>query len=189
MPQGGGARGAKARASRGGGLDPAQYQGRRWVTRKRPHIDRLATAWLIQRFIDKRPRFLFVEDGARVKGGVHFDMADAEFSHRGEDSTFETMVKEFGLAGDPALRGLAEVVHDIDLKDNKFNRLEAAGLDAAVQGLGELLKDDRKLVRQAGLIFDGLYEHLRQRAAEGAQDGRGRKGGRGGKQGGKARRK
>jgi len=185
LPQDSGARGAKARASRGGGLDPALYQGRRWVTRKRPHIDRLATAWLIQRFIDKRPRFLFVEDVTRVEGGVHFDMADAEFTHRGEDCTFETVVKEFGLAGDAALRGLAEIVHDVDLKDNKFNRLEAAGLDAALRGLGELIKDDRKLVRQAGVVFDGLYEYLGRKTTEGAQDGRARKGGRGGKRGGK----
>lgn len=189
LTQGGGVRGAKARASRGGGLDPAQYQGRRWVTRKNPHIDRLATAWLIRRFIDRRPRFRFVDEGTRVEGGVHFDMADAEFTHRGEDCTFETVLKEFGLAGNPALKELAEIVHDIDLKDNKFNRLEAAGIDAAVRGLGELLKDDRKLLRQAGVIFDGLYEHLGRQASEGAQDGRGRKGGRGGKRGRKAGRK
>jgi hypothetical protein len=189
MPQGGGARGAKARASRGGGLDPVQYQGRRWVTRKNPHIDRLATVWLIRRFIDRRPRFQFVDEGTRVEGGVHFDMADAEFTHRGEDCTFETMLREFGLAGDPALKELAEIAHDIDLKDNKFNRLEAAGLDATVRGLGELLKDDRKLVRQASMIFDGLYEHLGRKAAEGAQDGRRRKGSRGGRRGGKVGRK
>jgi hypothetical protein len=189
LPTDGGARGAKVRASRGGGLDSTPYQGRRWVTRKNPHIDRLATAWLIRRFIDRRPRFLFIEDGAHVEGGVHFDMADAEFTHRGEDCTFETVVKEFGLTGDLALRGLAEIVHDIDLKDDKFNRLEAAGLDAAVRGLGEMLKDDRKLVRQAGVIFDGLYEYLGRKVSEGIQDGRGRKGGRGGKRGGKAKRK
>jgi hypothetical protein len=189
LTQGGGVREAKARAPRGGCLDPAQYQGRRWVTRKNPHIDRLATAWLIRRFIDRRPRFQFVDEGTRVEGGVHFDMADAEFTHCGEDCTFEMVLKEFGLAGDPSLKGLAEIVHDIDLKDNKFNRLEAAGLDAAVRGLGELLKDDRKLLRQAGVIFDGLYEYLGRKAAEGAQDGHGRKGGRGGKRGGKARRK
>jgi hypothetical protein len=189
LPTDGAERSAKARASRGGSLDPVQYQGRRWVTRKRPHIDRLATAWLIQRFIDKRPRFLFVEDGERVEGGVHFDMAEAEYTHRGEDCTFETVLKEFGLAGDPALRGLAEVVHDIDLKDNKFNRLEAAGLDATLRGLGELFKDDRKLVRQAGVIFDGLYEYLGQKVTGGTRDDRGRKGGRGGKRGGKAGRK
>jgi hypothetical protein len=189
LPRGGGAREIKSRATRGGGLDTTQYQGRRWVTRKNPHIDRLATAWLIKRLIDKRPRFRFVDEGTRVEGGVHFDMADAEFTHRGEDCTFETVVKEFGLTNDPALAGLAEIVHDVDLKDDKFNRLEAAGLDAALRGLGELIKDDRKLVRQAGVIFDGLYEYLGRKASEGARDDRGGKGGRGGKRARKSGRK
>lgn len=176
LPQDGGARGTKARASNGGRLDTAHYQGRRWVTRKNPHIDRLATAWLIRRFIDKRPRFLFVEEGTRVDGGVHFDMADAEFTHRGEDCTFETVLKEFGLADDPTLRALAEIVHDIDLKDNKFNRLEAAGLNAVVRGIGELLKDDRKLIRQSSVVFDGLYALLSKDAGRPpAKKGGGRK--------------
>jgi hypothetical protein len=187
LPQDGGGRGAKARASRGG-LDTAQYQGRRWVTRKNPHIDRLATAWLIRRFIDKRPRFLFVEEGARVEGGVHFDMADAEFTHRGEDCTFETVVKEFGLAGDPALGDIAEIVHDIDLKDGKFNRLEAAGINLAVRGLAAVVTDDRKLVRQAAMVFDGLYEYLTTKGTRGERDGSSRKGG-GKRRAGKAGRK
>lgn len=176
--QGSGGKGTKARpGKRGAGLDPASYQGRRWVTRKRPHIDRLATAWLVQRFIDARPRFLFVEDGERVEGGVHYDMAEAEFTHRGEDCTFETVVKEFDLGGDAALREIAEIVHDVDLKDGKFNRLEAAGVNLAVRGLGAVVADDRKLVRQAAVIFDGLYEHFKGGRDEGSRKGGG-KGGR-----------
>lgn len=182
-------KGTTRRAAPGGLLNPAQYQGRRWVTRKNPHIDRLATAWLVQRFIDKRPRFLFVEDGVRVEGGIHFDMANAEFSHRGEDCTFETMIKEFGLTNDPALREISEIVHDIDLKDVKFNRLEAAGLNLTVRGLGSILGDDRRLVRQAGVIFDGLYEYLGRKIAEGAKYVGRQKGGQGSKRGGKAARK
>lgn len=178
--------GAKKARPAVGGLDPALYQGRRWVTRKRPHIDRLATAWLVARFIDKRPRFLFVEDGVRVEGGVHYDMAEAEFTHRGEDCTFETVLKEFGLTGDRALGQIAEIVHDVDLKDGKFNRLEAAGLDATLRGLAGIIGDDRKLVRQAAVIFDGLYEYLGQGRAEGARVGGKRKGGRTKKRGGKA---
>jgi len=189
LPQGGGLRGAKARVPKGGGLDPAQYQGRRWVTRKNPHIDRLATAWLIGRFIDRRPRFLFVEDGARVEGGVHYDMADAEFTHRGEDCTFETVVKEFGLTGDPALGEIAEIVHDVDLKDGKFNRLEAAGINLAVMGLASVVADDRKLVRQAAVVFDGLYEYLGRKGARGERDEGRRNAAKGTKRGGKAGRK
>lgn len=175
--------------AKGGALDPALYQGRLWVTRKRPHIDRLATAWLVGRFIDKRPRFLFVEDGERVEGGVHYDMADAEFTHRGEDCTFETMIKEFGLAGDPALREIAEIVHDVDLKDGKFNRLEAAGLNLAVRGLAAVIPDDRKLVRQAAEVFDGLYEYLGAGREKGGTDGGSKKGRRGAKGTGKVLRK
>ena len=84
-------------------------------------------------------------------------MFGAEFTHHGEDCTFETLIKRFALDGDVALVNLAEIVHDIDLRDDKFNRLEASGLDAVLRGLAELLKDDRKLIRQSNILFDGLY--------------------------------
>lgn len=155
----------RGRASSGDTLDRAQYQGRRWVTRRNLHIDRLASAWLIKQFIDRRPRFYFIAEGETVEGGIRFDMFGAEFTHQGEDCTFETMIKRFGLGGDGALRELAEIVHDIDLKDAKFHRLEAAGLNAVVTGLSELLKNDRKLLRECAAVFDGLYALLR-RAAE-----------------------
>lgn len=98
-------------------------------------------------------------------------MFGAEFTHQGEDCTFETLIKRFGLDTDPALREIAEIVHDIDLKDDKFHRLEAAGLNATVRGLSELLKDDRKLLRQCEPIFDGLYVLL----GEGAKKNKGKK--------------
>jgi hypothetical protein len=85
-------------------------------------------------------------------------MYGAEFTHQGEDSTFETMVKRFGFGDDRGLQSIAEIVHDIDLKDDKFNRLEAAGLGAVIKGLADLLKDDRKLTHLCNPIFDGLYE-------------------------------
>jgi CRISPR/Cas system-associated endoribonuclease Cas2 len=151
---------AKAKSTKSTPLDLAQYQGRRWVTRRNLFIDRLASCWLIKRFIDKRPRFHFVAEGEIVEGGIGFDMYGAEFTHQGEDCTFETMIKQFGLVGDVGLQAIAEIVHDIDLKDNKFNRLEAAGLSLAVRGLADLLKDDHKLIQQCNPIFDGLYELL-----------------------------
>ena len=89
-------------------------------------------------------------------------MYGAEFTHQGEDCTFETMLNRFGLSDDTGLQAIAEIVHDIDLKDNKFNRLEAAGLSAVIRGLADLLKDDRKLIQQCNPIFDGLYESLNQ---------------------------
>jgi hypothetical protein len=152
---------AKPGARRGAALDLSEYQGRRWVTRPNLHIDRLASAWLIKRFIDGRARFYFVantEEG--VERGIPFDMFGAELTHHGDDCTFETIIKRFGLNDDMGLRAIAEIVHDIDLKDNKFNRLEATGLNATVRGLAELLKDDRKLIQQCYLIFDGLYALL-----------------------------
>ncbi len=144
-----------------GTLDLAKYQGRRWMTRRNLHIDRLASAWLIKQFIDKRPRFYFVAEGETVEGAIPFDMFGAEFTHHGEDCTFETMLKRFGL-GDKGLREIAEIVHDIDLKDDKFHRLEAAGLNAIITGLSETLRDDRKLLQQCGTIFDGLHSLLGQ---------------------------
>jgi hypothetical protein len=162
---------AKGRTPKGDTPERAQYQGRRWVTRRNLHIDRLASAWLIRQFIDKRPRFYFVADGETVEGGVRFDMFGAEFTHRGEDCTFETMIKRFGLSADPALRHLAEIVHDIDLKDGKFNRQEAAGLNAVVRGLSELLKDDRK----SGAVFDGLYALLSKDTGKSEKKGGGKK--------------
>lgn len=166
--------GTKARALRGDALNRSQYQGRRWVTRRNLHIDRLASAWLIKQFIDKRPRFYFVAEGQTVEGGIPFDMFGAGFAHQGEDCTFETLIKRFGLDGDRALREMAEIVHDIDLKDDKFHRLEAAGLNAVVLGLSELLRDDRKLLRQSRAVFDGLYALLSENTNEnkGTREGR-----------------
>lgn len=166
---------AKTRASNLSGLDRSNYQGRRWVTRRNLHIDRLASAWLIKRFIDSRPRFYFVAEGESAEGAIPFDMYGAEFTHHGEDCTFETLIKRFGLDGDSSLRGMAEIVHDIDLKDDKFRRLEAAGLDATVRGLSHLLKGDRKLLQQSSIIFDGLYSLLSEGAEENEGTGDGDK--------------
>ena len=141
-------------------LEIGRFQGKRWVTRQHLHIDRLATAWLIRQFIDKRPRFYFVAEGETVEGAIPFDMFGAEFSHHGEDCTFETMLKCFGLGQNKGLKAIAEIVHDIDLKDDKFSRLEASGLAAIVDGLGGLLRDDRKLLQQTSIIFDGLHALL-----------------------------
>ena len=144
----------------GGKLEVAKYQGRRWVTRRNLHIDRLASAWLIKQFIDKRPRFYFVADGETIEGAIPFDMFGAEFTHHGEDCTFETMLKRFGLSENKGLREIAEIVHDIDLKDDKFHRLETAGLNAIIDGLSRVLRDDRKLLQQTGVVFDGLHALL-----------------------------
>lgn len=158
-----------------GTLDLAKYQGRRWMTRRNLHIDRLASAWLIRQFIDKRPRFYFAAEDETVEGAIVFDMYGAEFTHHGEDCTFETMLKRFGLNGNKGLREIAEIVHDIDLKDDKFHRLEASGLNAIINGLSETLRNDRKLVQQTGSIFDGLYS-LYNKASTGKRGAESRRG-------------
>jgi len=161
-------RGAQNRSARAEGLirgatvSAAQYQGRRWMTRRNLFIDRLATVWLIKRFIDPKARFFFLAEGETIEGATGFDMYGGEFTHQGEDCTFETMIRQFGLSDDAGLRSMAEIVHDIDLKDGKFNRTEAAGLSAIIRGLAESLKDDRKLAQTCHPIFDGLYELLRR---------------------------
>jgi len=149
-----------------GKLDVAKYQGRRWVTRRNLHVDRLACAWLIKQFIDKRPRFYFVADGETIDGAIPFDMFGAEFTHQGEDCSFETMLKRFGLDENKGLREIAEIVHDVDLKDDKFHRLEAAGLNAMIDGLSKVLRDDRKLLQQTGVVFDGLHALLSKEATK-----------------------
>lgn len=152
-----------------GKLDIAKYQGQRWVTRRNLHIDRLASAWLIKQFIDKRPRFYFIVEGETIEGAIPFDMFGAEFTHHGEDCTFETMLKRFGLSENKGLREIAEIVHDIDLKDDKFHRLEAAGLNAIIDGLSKVLRDDRKLLQQTGVVFDGLHALLSKDAVKPAR--------------------
>jgi hypothetical protein len=151
---------AAKRKGKSGTLDVAKYQGQRWVTRRNLHIDRLASAWLIKQFIDKRPRFYFVAEGKTVAGTIPFDTFGAEFTHHGEDCTFETMLKRFDLRKIKGLREISEIVHDIDLKDDKFHRLEAAGLNAIIEGLSRVLRDDRALLQQTSIIFDGLYSLL-----------------------------
>ena len=139
-------------------LNAGDYQNRRWVTRKDPHIDRLASGWLIRRFIDQRPRFHFVSEGERIENAITFDMTDGDFTHQAEDCTFETMIKSFGLASDSPLREIAEIVHDIDLKDNKFNRSEATGVNAVIRGLAAVYSADGERLKQCLPVFDALYK-------------------------------
>lgn len=143
-------------------LDSSKYQKRIWATRRDPWVDRLASAWLIKRFIDPDAAFKFVPGKSyRPKTGeLRFDMYQAEYTHEGERCTFETLLARFDLATDPALEAIAEIVHDIDLKDEKFGRPEAPGVAAVLAGLTRATASDADRVRQGSAIFDGLHAQL-----------------------------
>ena len=149
-------------------LAQAELRGRTWVTRVHIHVDRIASAWLIRRFIDPDATFKFVEGKgyAPEPGELRFDMADAEFTHEGDRCTFETLVFRRGLDGDPALVALSEIIHDLDIADDKFGRPETAGVSALIEGIcAATLDDPDRLARGAGAL-DGFYAHFTRRRGE-----------------------
>jgi hypothetical protein len=133
----------------------------RWATRAGCHVDRVACAWLIRRWIDPDAEFVFVEDPGDVPSdATPFDMRGVELGHHGGDCTFETMLRHFGL-DDPVLWDVARIVHEADLGDERFDAPEAPGLDVIVRGLS-MVHDDDRLVAVTFDAFEGLYEHRRR---------------------------
>lgn len=143
-------------------LSAKRYLGRAWLTRPRPEIDRVGSAWLIRRFIDPQARFIFASNPRKNPDALPFDMADVDFSHYGDDCTFETLLKRFNLA-DPSLREIAEMVHTADIDDGKFARPEAIGIDRMLKGWARLGLSDDALLDKGGSCFDALYEFLRRK--------------------------
>jgi hypothetical protein len=138
--------------------------GRVWVTRKGVHVDRIASAWLIRRFIDPEARFKFVPAKGYMPeaGELRFDMYEGEFTHEGDHCTFEVLMARVGLI-DPALSAIGQIVHDIDLKDAKFARVEAGGIASVIESIAAANKDDdRRLARGAAVLGD-LYELFRRK--------------------------
>jgi len=144
-------------------LDLAPLKARRWVTRPRPHVDRIASAWLIKRFVDPEAEFLFASPEQIPGDAIPFDMAGVDFGHHGEDCTFETLLHRTGLR-DRKLAILAEIVHEADIKDQKFARDEARGIDLALRALLSAIKDDHEALAQGMTLFDGLYATVGERA-------------------------
>ena len=139
-------------------LDRSEYQGRTWVTRARPYIDRLGSAWLIQRFIDPQARFRFLGAGETAdidQGELPFDMALGAFTHQGELITFEVLLRDFALL-DPALARISELVRWIDVQEEALPE-EAALLKTLLDGLIALTADDHQLLERARLLFDALH--------------------------------
>jgi hypothetical protein len=142
-------------------LRTKHYQNKTWVTRPRPEIDRVASAWLIRRFIDPKAKFVFAKNAASIRNALPFDFAEGEFSHHGEDCTFETMLQRFRIT-DKALRKIAEMVHDADLEDEKFQRPECIGIDRVLKGWAKQGMPDTKILEQGGACLDGLYAALQR---------------------------
>ncbi|MFH1217434.1 MAG: chromate resistance protein ChrB domain-containing protein [Pseudomonadota bacterium] len=137
----------------------ADYSGLIWMTRKNPFVDRMASAWLIKRFIDHDASFAFAESEEMPHppaGTVLFDMFDGEFTHCGELCTFEVLIRSFDIK-DKALRKIAEIVHDLDIKDNKYLTPEAPGLEVILAGIRKTAKSDNDALTQGMAVFEMLY--------------------------------
>ena len=140
----------------------ASFQGRLWITRPRPGVDRMASAWLIRNFIDRHARFAFASDRESVPDhGVPFDMFGVEFTHQGDGCTFETLRSVFGL-DEPALSRISAIVHDLDLKDGKFGPPECSTVGAMIEGLRLAYPQDNALLEQGMTLFDSLYRSFEQ---------------------------
>ncbi|MBI3671018.1 MAG: chromate resistance protein [Acidobacteria bacterium] len=137
------------------------FQGKLWVTRLRPGVDRVSSAWLIRRFIDPKARFAFADEGGVPPGAVPFDMFQGRggFAHRGEDCTFETLQKCFRI-GNRKVSVLAQIVHDADLCDEKFGRREGFGIDEVLNGWDRQGLADREILERGLQMVEGLYYSL-----------------------------
>jgi hypothetical protein len=140
-----------------------ELRGRTWVTRPGVKIDRMASAWFIRRFIDPKARFRFADEGApHGKDEVRFDMVGGDFTHEGDHCTFETLIRRAGLP-DKGVRAIAEIVHDLDLKDARFERPETAGIRTLLEGLMGRFPGDEERIERALTLFDDLHESLGRR--------------------------
>jgi hypothetical protein len=151
---------AAAMKGRAGTMDG----GNTWVTREGVKVDRIGSAWLIRRFIDPNARFKFVTPkGYRATPGERrFDMFEAEFTHEGENCTFETLLARFEIR-DRALRCIADIVHDIDCKEDRYGREETAGIASLIRGITHSIEADAARLERGAAIFDDLYASFSRR--------------------------
>jgi len=135
------------------------YQGKIWATRKNPFIDRMASAWLIKRFIDPKASFVFIDErdiASLVKTTVAFDMRGAAFTHVGDLCTFEVLMKSFGIK-DKAIKKIAEIVHDLDVRDDKYGKPETSGVEDILAGIRKTAKNDADGLERGVAVFEMLY--------------------------------
>lgn len=140
------------------------FRGKVWVTRKGIYVDRMASAWFIRRFIDSDASFKFVQPKGYkpLPDELRYDMFEAEFTHVGDRCTLEVLIGQTGVI-DPALSPIAEIVHDIDLKDSKYSRQETTGIDRLIAGIAMAHKDDETRLARGSAVFDDLYEYFRRK--------------------------
>lgn len=151
---------------------PDPVRGRTWVTRMGIHVDRMASGWLIRRFIDQDAKFKFVpaKGYRREPDELRFDMFEAEFTHEGDRCTFEVLLLRFAIE-DPALRPIAQIIHDIDVKDGKFGRQDTLGFEHLVAGIAMAHTDDEIRLDRASAVLDDLYEYFKgKQSTEGGKD-------------------
>ena len=139
-----------------------------WVTRSGVHVDRIACAWLIRRFIDPQARFKFVDARSHVPGPdeLRFDMADAEFTHEGDRCSFETLLLRAGLTDDPGLTAIGEIIHDLDIGDGKYGRPETSGLGAMLSGICASTDDDLQRIAFAGEALGQFHAYFNNRKGD-----------------------
>ena len=142
-------------------LDRKKFQGKTWLTRPHPGIDRVGSAWLIRKFIDPKAKFVFEMEPEKFPAALPFDMADVEFSHHSDHCTFETLVKRFAI-DDRAVQKIAEMIHDADLEDGKFQRVECIGLNQVFEGWAKMNWSDDEILSKGGECFEALYNRLRK---------------------------
>ena len=142
-------------------LDAKQYRAKTWLTRPRPEIDRVGSAWLISKFIDPKAKFVFAPTAKAVPDAIPFDMLDAEFSHHGNNCTFEMLAKRFAIA-DKAVTKIGEMIHDADLDDARFQRVECVGIDRVLKGWAKAGVPDEEILRRGFESFDALYAFLQR---------------------------
>jgi hypothetical protein len=137
----------------------AALRGKTWVTRQGVHVDRIASAWMIRRFIDPEAAFKFVSGkGYRpAEGELRFDMFQGEFTHEGDKCTFEVLLDR-AVLNDPALRAIAEIIHDIDLRDSKYGREESVGIRTLIDGIALTTSDDTERLARGAEVFNNLYQ-------------------------------
>jgi len=150
----------KSAAPEIGKVSAAEYRNRVWVTRPRPGVDRVTSAWLIRTFIDPKAKFAFAPEDKKPPKAVSFDMYEGGFGHRGEDCTFETLIKVFHIRN-KKVQIMAEVVHDADLFDEKFGRKEGFGIDEVMKGWARQGLSDQELLKRGMQLAEGLYKSLR----------------------------